>query len=468
MKTVLFLCALILTSLTASAQIRHGLRDESGRHVIPRGFVVNTNDGKGEVTFNSDDYLRMVRLGANAQVIRLELGKLSSFPGGHLDKTYLRKLDDLVSLGRHAGMKTVFKMTVYGIDKFSWENFWLNEKGEYQTYINAWKVIWNRYSTDESVLGYDVLNEPRKLTMDISYNELTERYLVPFYRQIIDESQRINPDKMVLFQSIFMNKGEAIDNNQYAEITAPVNRKNIIFAPHIYQNKADLVKPVMDRFDEESTMLEAPIMVGEWGFPTFATTDTTVSGRLGQLAYRELYIRTAEVFDRMGIGSIKAWFLGNRTMQNFLPGGPSTWSIFSDKTDAGTVERKYITDVIARPYPQAIAGTIQTFLFNHATRTLDLKLIADNGKGASVIFIGANRHYPDGFSVLIGDDLVLFHDPLKKAGLEVYQCPPTSSAADFFWDEITQKLTVLKWPTDGVKLNVRIVPGLRNFELSGE
>lgn len=462
MNKLIFLF-LLISSLTATAQIKHGLRDDAGRHVIPRGFVINTNDGGGEVFFDSDDYLRMVRLGANAQVIRLELGKLSNFPGGSVDQNYLRKLDSLVAMGRNSGMTTVFKMTVYGIDGFEWETFWQNEQGEYGTYIEAWKVIWNRYADDDSVLGYDILNEPRKLTMDITYSGLTEQYLIPLYQRIIDESQKINEDKLILFQSIFMNKGEGIDNNQYAEITAPLDRKNIVFAPHIYQNKMDFVRPVMDRFDRESDMLEAPILVGEWGFPTFATTDTTIAGDLGQLKYRELYIRTAEVFDSMGIGSIKAWFLGNRTMQNFMPAGPSTWSIFSDSTDAGTVERKYITDVIARPYPQTIAGDIQSFLFNFATRTLDLKIIPDNSKGSSTIFIGANRHYPDGFSILIGDDIVLYHDPIKNTGLEVYKMPRDIRLADFIWDETTQKLTVLRWPNGKSELHVRVMPGLRNF-----
>ena len=448
MKFKFILIACILSSLNVLSQIKHGLRDELGRHIIPRGFVVNTNDGGGEVFFNSDDYARMVRMGANTQVVRLELGKLSDFPGGQLEPKYLLKLDSLVAMGRNSGIKTVFKMTVYGVDEFKWETFWQNKKNEYNTYIDAWKVIWNRYAEAPSVLGYDVVNEPRKLTMDISYSDLTKQYLIPLYQKIIDESQKINSNKKILFQSIFMNKGEKIDNNQYAEITAPINRENIIFAPHIYQDNIDYIKRNMDRFDKESDMLKAPILIGEWGFPTFATTDTLIEGKLGQLKYRELYIRTAEVFDRMGVGSIKAWFLGNRTMQHFLSGGPSTWSIFSDSTDAGTVERKYITDVISRPFPQTIAGDIQSFLFNHATRTLNLNIKSDNSKGASKIFIGANRHYPDGFSIIINDDFVMYYNPLKNVGLEVYKTSKDSNPADFIWDTKSQKLIVLKCGKD--------------------
>lgn len=465
MKTTALVYLILCYSFIGHAQIKHGLRDEQGRHIISRGFVVNTNDHTGEVFFNSDDYARMVRMGANSQVIRLELGKLSTFPGGRVEEEYLKKLDTLVAHGKNAGMKTVFKMTVYGVDSFEWEVFWQNKKKEYDTYINAWKVIWNRFSNESAVLGYDIVNEPRKLTMDISYTDLTNNYLIPLYQKIIDEGHKINPNKMILLQSIFMNKGEGIDNNQYAEITSPVNRKNIIFAPHIYQDKIDFIKPVMDRFDKESDLMEAPIFIGEWGFPTFASTDTLISGDLGQLKYRELYIKTAEIFDQMGVGSIKAWFLGNTTMQNFLPGGPSTWAIFSDKKAAGTVERKYITDIIARPFPQTIAGDIQGFLFNHATRSLDLKIKPDNKKGASTIFIGANRHYPDGFSILINTDFVMYHNPLKNVGLEVYKLPTNVNPEDFIWDEKTQKLSILKWPENSNDLHIQIVPGIRNFEV---
>ncbi|MBD0726525.1 hypothetical protein B6A10_15225 [Flavobacterium sp. L1I52] len=446
-------------SIVTFSQIKHGLRDEQGRHIIPRGFVVVTNEGN----FTTDDYMRMVRMGANYQVIRLELGKLSTFSGATIDKNYLLKLDTLVNLAKNNGMKTVFKMTVYGVDHFEWEIFWLNKNREYTTYIEAWKIIWNRYKNEDFVLGYDVVNEPRKLAMNISYNELTSKYLVPLYQKIIDASQLINPDKKIMVQSIFMNKGEGVDNNQYAEITVPINRKNVVFAPHIYQNNMDLVKPVMNRFDKESDMLNAPIFIGEWGFPTFAKTDTLISGKIGQLKYSELYMRTAEVFDNMGVGSIKAWFSGNPKMQNFMPEGPSTWAIFSDKNAIGTVERKYITDIIARPYPQAIAGDILNFKFDFAKRSLEVNLKSDNSKGSSSIFVGANRHYPDGFSVLIDDDFVMYHNPLKNAALEVYKCPKEVKPSDFIWDGQTQKIIVKKWPKDKAELHLKIVPGIRNY-----
>lgn len=458
MRHFVIAIALLFSSFLLSAQIKHGLRDENGRHVIGRGFVVVTNNSY----FDSDDYIRMVRLGANYQVVRLELGKLSSFPGASLDQNYLIKLDSLVQLGKETGIKTVFKMTLYGINDFSWEKFWVNESNVHKTYIDAWKVIWKRYKNESFVTGYDLVNEPRKLTMEISYDDLTTKYLLPLYQRLIDESQKINPEKYCLVQSIFMNKGEKVNGNQYAEITKPLNRKNILFAPHIYQEEKELVMPTMLRFEEESEVLNAPIFIGEWGFPTFATTDSTMNGRLGQLNYMDFYVRTAELFDSLGVNSIKAWFSGNPRMQNFLSGGRSTWAIFADKNAVGTVERKYITDIIARPYPQAIAGDIQSFKYDFATRSLDIYMKSDNSKGASQIFIGANRHYPDGFSVVINDSFVLCHNPLKNIGLEVFKSYESSNPADFVWDENRQQLLIQKWPDDKANLHLRIIPGINN------
>ena len=62
MKSNLLVGVLLVMSVLVNAQIKHGLRDDLGRHIIPRGFVVNTNGGKGEVFFDNDDYVRMVRM----------------------------------------------------------------------------------------------------------------------------------------------------------------------------------------------------------------------------------------------------------------------------------------------------------------------------------------------------------------------------------------------------------------------
>lgn len=459
----IFFTGLLAGSLPVIAQIKHGLRDAQGRHVVARGFVVTTNDGGGEVFFNADDYARMVRMGANYQVIRLELGRLSTFSGCAVEESYLQKLDGLVALGREAGLRTVMKMTVYGARSFKWEDFWRNEHGELATYEAAWRNIWSRYVDEPSVVGYDLINEPRRLTFDITYDDLTEQYLLPCYRRLIDTQRTYETEKVAICQAIFMNKGEALENNQYAEVKVPLGRDNVYFSPHVYQADAQQVAPVMARLDREADLWGAPMFIGEWGFPTFATTDGDL---VDQHHYTRLYVETVAEFDRLGVGTIKAWFAGNRVMQNFLPRGPSTWAIFSDQRDVGTVERKYITDVIARPFPSVIAGDLLDFRFDFAARALTFSVRADNTRGASRIFVGADRHYPDGFSIQIGDEWILWSDPLKGGALRVLRVGSTGDSADFVWDPTTQHLTVLRWP-EGATLTCRITPG-EYWPASGE
>lgn len=458
-QTILIVLSLLASTSWASPMI-NGLRDENGRHVIPRGFVVVTSYRGIDIDFDAEDYHRMVRLGANSQVIRLELGKLSTFDGGSVDQHYLERLDQLVLHAKQAGMTTVFKMTNYGIKGFSWEGFWANENNEQDSYLEAWKVLWERYQDEPSVLGYDLLNEPRKLTMDISYQDLVKDHLIPYYQQLIDEHNRISPNKMCLLQSIFQNKGHKTDGIQYTEIKYPVNRDNVIFAPHIYQKNMGYITPELERFQKEGAVLNAPVFVGEWGYPTFKNgTDDSMFGEIGQLAYMEFYIHTAQEMDRLGIGAIKAWFLGSQLYGNFLPHGPSTWAIYTDDALNGSAERKYITDIIARPFPQAIAGDIKSFLFDFATRTLTAQITTDNSKGSSRIFVGANRHYPDGFTLSINDSLILRRNPLRGAGLEIIRSDENSTAADVIWDESRQQLIIQQWPQDKQNIVIKLSPG---------
>lgn len=453
---LLFFPLVLVTS--ADAQIRHGLRDDAGRHVVARGFVVVTNGDGDEVAFDADDYSRMVRLGANYQVIRLALGNLSDFPGCEVKEAYLRQLDGLVKLGSDAGLKTVFKMTVYGADGFSWEAYWADQNDEFNLYQEAWKLIWSRYQNEPTVVGYDLINEPRKLEMDISYDGLTNDYLLPYHRRLIDAKNKYSPEKVAICQAIFMNKGDGEDKHRYSAFNQPIDRENVYLSPHIYLGQSETVAPVMDRLNAEADLWKSPMFIGEWGFPTYESADTSVEE---QLEYTKLYIDTAAVFDQSGVGIIKAWFSGSPQMQDFMPRGRSTWAIFSDKSAVGTIERKYITDVIARPYPQTIAGDIESFRFDHATRTLSVDVTTDNSKGESIVFVGANRHYPDGFTLVCGDDLRMAFDPIHPAKLLVIRSPESYDPAGVIWDETTQHLTIRRWPSDKATLTMEIMPGIQ-------
>ena len=93
------------------------------------------------------------------------------------------------------------------------------------------------------------------------------------------------------------------------------------------------------------------------------------------------------------------------------------------------------------------------------TRTLDLNIKTDNSKGASRIFVSADRHYPDGFSVYVGEDLILTHSPIKT-GFRAYSSKANTKPSDFIRDADRQQLVVLAWPTNDEIVDIRIEPGI--------
>ncbi len=459
MKRIAITLLAICATISLSAQLRHPVRDGQGRHQIERGFVVVTGGFNGEVFYTQQDYQRMARLGANVQVIRIDPTKLgSSAKSKSEQERYLVKLDSLVNMARNVGMKSSMKMTVYGLKNFTWERFWLNKGNIQQEHIDKWCVLWDRYKDDSYVVGYDLLNEPRKMSMDVTYEQITNDYLIPVYEKIIDEAVKYSRDKRFYCQSIFVNKGEQEEHMQYAPIERPINRENVVFCPHTYKHIVSEVAPTMEMFEECSKVMNVPMFVGEWGYPTLKSTDGDLAK---QFDYIQVYEATVREFDRLGCGSIKAWFTGNPSMLKYIHDEEYTWSIFQDKRAVGSYERKYLMDIIARPYPQLVAGDIYSFDFDFATRQLSLTLKADNSKGASRIYISADRFYPDGFTFVCGDGVKLAYNPMKRVGLEVLENSAGVDVNDYVWDSARQCVVVSRWAEDGAMVDVKVIPGVR-------
>ena len=409
-------------------------------------------------------------MGANFQVIRLKLGRLGGYPGNDVEESYLLHLDSLVRMAKNEGIRTDFKMTVYGSRGFSWDGFWKNRNGEFDHLIKAWKRIWERYKDEPYVFGYDLLNEPMKGDPDISYEMMESEYLVPLYVRLIDICQAINPEKKILYQPLCIPIGPDWDVYvpPFIRMQTPINRENIVYAPHIYEGDLSRFPIWMNQYLNDAAISNAPVFMGEWGPATFDRVDSSIHW---QHEFIDFYIHTTRFWDSLGLGSIKPWFTGTRSKSGRPKRegwdkdwwqAPYTWSIFSDGRGVGTVERKYITDILARPYPQSIAGEIHSFKYDFATRTLDVYFKSDNRKGASSIFIGADRHYPDGFSIVCNEDFIMYNDPLTITGLEVLKFDENSNASDFIWDASRQQLIILKWPVDKKDFHMRIVPGMGN------
>jgi hypothetical protein len=417
--------------------------------LIPRGFVMVTEDRVGPFDYSAEDYARAVRLGASFQSIRLTLGKLGGWPGYALDQEYLRKVQRMVHLGRESGLNTTFKMTVYDIKGFGeekWAELWRNEHGEQDRLLAAWTVIWRAFKDDPSVFGYDLLNEPFKGYG--TYEDLEANRLIPLYRRLIDALQAVSPAKWALYQPALLNKADQIPAKMhpFVEMKTPINRKHAIFAPHPY-SKENLIEQQLDRFLKEAALSGVPVLAGEWGRPPKLLVDSDWDQ---QAIFQNMYTKTVEAFDKRMLGAIKPWFLGARERRD------PDWGLFTDP-GGRTAERKYLMDAIARPGPQAINGRIQHFGFNFATRVFTMEFEPDIRKMASTIYIPADRHYPDGFCLSYNDEIVLAFAP--NGGARVLKASTGEGARQFHWDASTERLTVDAWPGISKTAVLRVFPG---------
>jgi hypothetical protein len=448
-----------LTPLVASAgPAAHFIPDEQGRELVPGGFVAITEDRKGVIRYTPDDYRRMVRMGANFQVIRLSLGRLGGWPGATADPTYPAQLDDMVRMGREAGLKTVFKLVVYGIKGFDttqWDALWNNTNGSQDALLEAWRKIWLRYKDEPSVFGYDLLNEPQR-GLDPDEQKCVRENLLPALRRLTDAMHAVSPDKWALYQPLFRDKGQGV--GPFTPMREPLGRDSVIYAPHMYTTDMKTMRETLDRYEREAGLSKAPLLLGEWGPSVALTVDSNPEK---QAAYTKAYQETAADLDRRGIGGIKAWFCGSRSpLENKKSKTKYTWAIFSDSTPTGRVERKYLVDSLARPRPLVVAGRLDDYRFNFATKTLEIELKPDAALGGTEVFVSADRYYPAGFRVEIGESLVMALKPGDKQ-LEIVKSAGESDlhqARSIRWDDKKQRLIIEKWAETTPRLAMKIVP----------
>jgi hypothetical protein len=322
--------------------------------------------------------------------------------------------------------------------------------------LAAWNKVWLRCRDESSVFGYDLLNEPRR-GLDSDEERCCHEYLLPTLRRLADAMHAVSPGKWALYQPLFKMNGSGKDG-PFQPMKEPLGRDHVIYAPHLYTMNLDVMPQRLDRYVHEAALSHAPLLIGEWGPATPLAADA--SPKL-QSPYSKVYQATANALDQRGVGAIKAWFCGTRTpLTSKSQLAPFTWAIFSDTDAVGHVERKYITDALARPRPLAVAGRLERYGYDFATRTLEMSLQPDAKLGRTEIFVPADRFYPDGFRIEVGSGLILALKPGDAQLRTVKSADETSREQErlVHWDADSQHIVIQKWTVAAPALTVKIAP----------
>ncbi|MGQ0828853.1 MAG: cellulase family glycosylhydrolase [Bacteroidota bacterium] len=412
--------------------------DASGKTVILRGCVTITHDGPSSpVIYTAADYKRLKAWGANYQSIRLFASNIGAWGIPYKLNEFLDTLDTMVYRAKQEGIYTEFKLTMYGAVGFKWEDLWANANGEQNKIINGWKNIWNRYKNEPAVIGYDLLNEPERGNVNAAV--FVCNHLNPFYQKMIDELQIIDNTKMALIQSaVYLFAGQ-VNSLSY---NCPVARQNVIYAPHFYVKLSSDTTGYAARikqYNKEALMHNSPLLIGEFGVPW----DTTFDGDLiKENEYMKTEIAALSYFDSLKIGFSRPWFSDDNAQ--VLPG--VNWALIKGSNGLGGPERKFILDVISRPYPQYTAGNLISTKHDINSKRSVIKYTPNPALGSTTIFIPRKRHFND--SLLIQyNALVIFVDTITNSLIPLCN-PDNYNLANFTWNANTEILTVDEWQSN--------------------
>ena len=429
-------------------------KDSDNRVFIPQGFVANTHVGGEKINYLPIDYKQMQRYGANFQVIRIGLGKLGGYPGYKLDPDYLKQIDSMIKNGAAAGIKSGIKLVVYDIKNFNkngWSKLWKNKNNEQEMLVSAWVTLWKRYKNNPNVFCYDLLNEPKLGNVE-NTTVLEKNILAPLYRKLIDKLHTIDTNKWACFQPIHTEPTNEVFC-PFAPWQTPLDRDKIIYAPHIYEGRTNIISKRLDAYIREANISNAKLILGEWGPATRKDWDADITG---QNFCKSFYRKTCAEVDARLIGTVKAWFTG--TTRWIGKEKNATWAIFKDKTQLGTTERKYIMDFLCRPRPLVVAGNPEKFGFNFETRTFTMNYIPQSNSVPTEIYVPVNRHYPDGFRLKI-DNKEVFE-------LQVSPDSPTGllpklmdSKRKIIWKPWAQRLLIYETAKESKQKKLEITPG---------
>jgi hypothetical protein len=448
--------------------------DEHGRHFIPNGVVLNTEDHQGDYAYPDEAFSLLRRYGLNLQVVRLSITRLGGYPGSTLKPEYLAKLDRMVRLGADNGVRTIFKLTLYDLTgevykdltEEHWAALFLNRDRAQDRYLDAWEGMFRRYAPDPNVWGYDLLNEPlaagggsRAYLWD-KYPEFggkenfERRFFWPLYERVIDRLHGISPDKWALVQSwhhiVADHRRLGLPS---APPLGPLARPRTVFAPHYY---GDQPATALDTYLQQAVTLGLPILIGEYGPPTFPATDTALEA---QSIYTLNFMRTVNLFDRHVVGTLKAWWCGSRSFEQKSTN--RTWAMFTGSDPSMGPERKYVVDVMCRPRPLAVAGRVESFAYDFATRRFRMEFTPGRATSSSELYLPLARHYTeDGLRVKY-EGLVLALPP-RGTHFEVRENPPRLDAGAFSFDPEWQRLRVRAWPGGADRTVLEVIPGTRH------
>jgi len=320
------------------------------------------------------------------------------FPDWAVQDDGIKAWPDVGFPGNYAVMRALWR---------AYDHFWHNDPGPagvglQDRYAAAWRHVAARFRDDDAVFGYDIFNEPFPGSavprcLRPGGNPRFDRLLSEFTRRTLGAIREVDSERLVFYEpNVLFDYGADTHH-------ASTNDANAGFSFHAYCIAAspgtvslrgplqDLAcrrqeRRVFELADKHAARNGEALLLSEFG----ASDDVRLVGRVCGIADERMV-------------SWQYWAYWNRDPCCERPEEGLVHEL-ARPPDADNVKQDKL-DVLARPFPHAVAGTPERYRFDPGTGAFDL-LYSTGRPGGGRFEAGAEsevflppRHYGAGYEV---------------------------------------------------------------------
>lgn len=297
----------------------------------------------------------------------------------------------------------------------AFESFWANREGPdgvgvQDHFVAGVTAVAERFADEEQVVGYEVINEPfpglayEPCLTPAGCAELEQTLIAPFAAKVVDAVRAVTDTQLVAVEPfVLFNFGQG-------PTSLPGADTDLILATHSYALEPAAEDAVVDFTVDAAERDGAPALITEFG----ASTDPTLLRRL------------TTGFDRRMLPWL-FWAYNE--------------NVITDREGDAGMDRLASEEAfreLVRPYPEAVAGTPESFGYDPERQTFELvaSTVGPGGEaypeGVETVIVVPRLAYPTGYAVdVVGGtvtsepcatDLTIATDP-GEPGLQVTITP---------------------------------------------
>jgi endoglycosylceramidase len=310
----------------------------------------------------------------------------------------IRAWPDIGFPGNYAVMRALWR---------AYDHFWANDPGPggvglQDRYAAAWRHVAERFQDEQAVSGYDIFNEPFPGSAVVrclrpgGYAAF-DRRLSEFSKRVLAAIRQADARRLVFYEpNVLFDYGADTHH-------ADLGDQAVGFSFHAYSAAASPGMPHMPvRLQDLASRWQEQRVFDLAERHSRAAGAALLLSEFGATDHLHAVKRAADLADRNMV-SWQYWAYWNRDPCCERPEEGLIHDLAQPPSGSNVKEAKL--DVLARPYPRAVAGTPRRFAFDHdsgafqmtySTQTPSGQIVA---AGSETEVLLPERHYPRGYAV---------------------------------------------------------------------